>query len=102
MFLKTFENDLFSGKLGSWKGEPYDIPTKTPLQPYHAKPYPIPYSMLDATKKEIKRLEELGVICRDTSSPWASPAFIIPKSSCDGSHTARCTEVRGSFASWSR
>lgn len=35
--------------------------------------------MLDPSKKDVKRFENLGVICRDTSSPRASLAFIIPK-----------------------
>ncbi|POM79318.1 Retrovirus Polyprotein [Phytophthora palmivora] len=77
--LTKFEPTVFSGKVGSWKGEPYEIPTKPNLVPYHGKPYPIPHSLLETTKKEIARLEKLKIIAKCERSPWAAPSFIIPK-----------------------
>lgn len=43
-----------------------------------AKPYPIPYKLMDAVKQEIKRLKELDVI-QESTSAYSSPAFPILK-----------------------
>ncbi|POM81556.1 Retrovirus Polyprotein [Phytophthora palmivora] len=77
--LEKFDTKLLSGTVGSWTGDPYDIPTVPDPVPYHAKPYPIAHSLLGLTKREIERLEKLKIIARDESSPWASPAFVLPK-----------------------
>ena len=76
--LKEFE-DLFQGKLGTMPGEPYRVPIKKTAKPYHAKPFPVPVIYQDTLKKELNRLEDLGVITKDKDSQWAAPAFIIPK-----------------------
>ncbi|POM57987.1 Gag-pol fusion protein [Phytophthora palmivora] len=47
--------------------------------PFAARPFPIPRAYYDASRKEIQRLIRLGVIEPDTSSPWESPTFVIPK-----------------------
>ena len=36
--------DLFDGTLGKWNMGAYDIELRPDATPYHAKPYPIPYS----------------------------------------------------------
>ncbi|KAE9134496.1 hypothetical protein PF010_g2438 [Phytophthora fragariae] len=48
-------------------------------QPYFARQFDIPEAYKEATKKEVAQHERLGVIVRDANSPWAAPAFIIPK-----------------------
>ena len=40
--LKKYEN-LFDGNLGTWHGKPYDIKLKPDAEPYHGKPFPVPY-----------------------------------------------------------
>lgn len=72
-------DDLNQGTIGTMPGEPYEFELKESAQPYHARPFGIPHAYLDTVKKEVARLERLGVIVRDSSSPWAAPAFIIPK-----------------------
>ena len=44
ILLQKFEH-LFDGALGTWKTEPIDLELKDPnVKPYHAKPYPVPFS----------------------------------------------------------
>ncbi|KAG3135545.1 hypothetical protein PI126_g18200 [Phytophthora idaei] len=71
--------ELFSGKLGTFKKEPYVIPLQPDAKPYAGKPFPIPLAYFDATRKEIDRLVAFGVLEPDSLSEWASPAFVIPK-----------------------
>ncbi|KAG3122723.1 hypothetical protein PI126_g24031 [Phytophthora idaei] len=70
---------LFSGKLGTFKKEPYVIPLQPDAESYAGKPFSIPLAYFDATRKEIERLVAFGVLEPDSSSEWASPAFVIPK-----------------------
>ena len=51
---QKFES-LFDGTLGVWKTAPVDLELKDPhVKPYHAKPYPVPYSQEKKLKEEIK------------------------------------------------
>jgi glutamyl/glutaminyl-tRNA synthetase len=60
--LKKYES-LFDGTLGKWKTTPIKIELKEPdAKPYHARPYPVPYSQEQKLKEEIRRLEEYGVL----------------------------------------
>ncbi|KAH9181379.1 hypothetical protein AeNC1_016645, partial [Aphanomyces euteiches] len=74
---------LFSGAIGTIKLPPYVIPLKPDAVPHVCHPYPIPESHMASVKAEIQRLIGLGVLVPDNQSPWASPAFFIPKK--DGS-----------------
>ncbi|KAH9086543.1 hypothetical protein LEN26_004133 [Aphanomyces euteiches] len=74
---------LFSGAIGTIKLPPYVIPLKPDSVPHVYHPYPIPESHMASVKAEIQRLVGLGVLVPDNQSPWASPAFFIPKK--DGS-----------------
>jgi transposase InsO family protein len=71
--------ELYDGHLGKANGEPYHIPMKPNATPYYQKPFPIPLIHQATLKKEIERLISLGVLERDTHSPWGAPTFIIPK-----------------------
>jgi hypothetical protein len=51
--LQKFEN-LFDGTLGTWKTDPVDLELVNPnVKPYHAKPYPVPYSQEKRLKEEL-------------------------------------------------
>ena len=77
--LKKFEN-LFDGTLGTWNTTPVDIELKDPnVKPYHAKPYPVPYSQEKKLKQELKRLCDYGVMRKINDSEWACPMFTIAK-----------------------
>ena len=79
MLLKKYE-DLFDGSLGTWKTDPIQLELKDPnVKPYHAKPYPVPYSQEKRLKEEIKRLCEYGVLRKINNSEWACPMFTIAK-----------------------
>ena len=76
--LKSNEN-LFDGQLGDWIGDPVEIPLKEGSKPYHARAFPIPNIHEQTFKKDLDRLESIGVLRKVNRSEWAAPAFIIPK-----------------------
>ena len=76
--LNEFET-LFDGTLGDWDTEPIHLRLKPGATPFHGRPFPIPRIHLETLKKEVRRLEEIGVLKRQPDSEWASPTFIIPK-----------------------
>jgi hypothetical protein len=46
--------ELFDGSLGTWKTDPVNLELKDPnVKPFHAKPYPVPYSQEKRLKDEI-------------------------------------------------
>ena len=71
--------ELFDGTLGGFKTEPVNFKLKEGITPYHGRSYPVSHSQLDMFRKEVDRLEGLGVLKRQPSSEWASPSFPIPK-----------------------
>ena len=71
--------DLFDGTLGTWGGDPIKIRLKTDAKPYSGRYYPIPHINKETFRKEITRLEELGVLSPVKQSEWGAPVFIIPK-----------------------
>jgi hypothetical protein len=74
------ENEsLFDGQLGDWVGDPIEIPLKEGAKPYHAKAFPIPHIHEQTFKKDLDRLESIGVLRKVNRSEWAAPAFIIAK-----------------------
>ena len=79
MLLKRFEH-LFDGTLGTWNTDPIDLELKDPtVKPFHAKPYPVPYSQEKRLKEEIARLCKYGVLRKINDSEWACPMFTIAK-----------------------
>ena len=52
---------------------------KEGAQPIHQRAYPVPDANLNAFKKELNHLCEIGVLELCGPSGWASPTFIIPK-----------------------
>jgi hypothetical protein len=49
------------------------------VKPFHAKPYPVPYSQEKQLKDEIKRLCSYGVLRKINNAEWACPMFTIAK-----------------------
>lgn len=92
MMLITKFEALFTSQLGSMKREPYVLPLKPDAKPFARRPFPIPRAYYEATRHEIQRLVDIGVLKRDATSPWASPAFVVPKK--DGSVRLVC-DFRG-------
>ena len=76
--LKIVE-EAFQGILGEWKGRSIDIELKTDAIPYHGRAYKIPQSLKATLKKEIDRLEDIGVLIKNPKSEWAAPTFEIAK-----------------------
>ena len=44
-----------------------------------ARAFPIPHCYEETTRKEMKRLEKIGVLKRANDSEWAVPTFVVPK-----------------------
>ena len=48
----------FDGTLGRWQGEPYKIKLKDNMEPFHAKPFPVPFACEQTLRTEVKRLKK--------------------------------------------
>ena len=71
--------EAFQGKRGLWKGKPVELEIKPDAKPFYAKPYKVPKAYEPTTKKEVIRLEEIGLLRKVKSAEWAAPCFIVPK-----------------------
>jgi hypothetical protein len=76
--LLRFEQ-LFDGTLGDWKTSPAKLYLRDGIRPYHGRAFPVPFIHKATLKKEVERLESLGVIKWEDDSEWASPTFIVAK-----------------------
>jgi transposase InsO family protein len=81
----TLENypTLFGGGLGELKIKPVAFQLKENAKPYHARAYPIPHAYEAATKTEVQRFCDIGVLERNHDSEWAAASFIQPKKTGD-------------------
>ena len=52
---------------------------KDNVEPYHAKPFPVPHAYKARLKTEVERLEKIGVLKKVNRSKWAAPSFVIQK-----------------------
>ena len=88
MLLACLNNypSIFKGGLGALNIPPVHLelrPFGPNEKPYHARPFPVPKCFEDTTKKEIKRLCDIGVLSKCNDSEWAAPTFIQPKKTGD-------------------
>ena len=70
---------LFDGTLGVYPHRKFHIDLVQGAVAKHARPYPVPVIHLQAFKKELLHLVEIGVLSPQGASEWASPMFITPK-----------------------
>ena len=77
--LQKYEH-LFDGTVGTWNTEPVDLVLKdTTAAPYHAKPYPVPYSQEQKLREEVDILYQQIILKMINISEWACPMFTISK-----------------------
>ncbi|CAJ1938503.1 unnamed protein product [Cylindrotheca closterium] len=72
-------DEIFDGQLGHYKHEKVHLELIENAQPVFSKAYSVPKQHEPAFLKELKHLQEIGVLERTGPSEWASPTFIIPK-----------------------
>ena len=70
---------MFDGLLGKYTGSNYTIKLKEDSKPYHANSFPVPNIHKLIRKKQIIRLNKIGVLKKINNSQWIAPTFIIPK-----------------------
>ena len=70
---------LFDGTLGDWNTSPARLELRQNYSPYVGRAYPIPKCHQDVFRKEVDRLENLGVLKWEGDSEWGSPTLIVPK-----------------------
>ena len=70
---------MVNGTLGNYTSTEYKIEHLEGVQPYHAKPFPIPKVHEEALKTEVNRLINIAVLKRENNSEWAAPTFTLPK-----------------------
>ena len=67
------------GLRGQWQGKKVHLELLPEAKPFCARPYKIPQACKELVKKEIERLESIGLLTKVSSSEWAAPSFAIPK-----------------------
>ncbi len=77
--LLTQYESLFDGTLSDWNISPVHLELKEVITPFHSRAFPVPHIHKDKLRKEVDRLEKLGVLKWGGQYEWASPTFIIPK-----------------------
>ena len=72
-------SEVFSGELGTLKGIEVKLRLKEGAKPKFCKPRPVPLALQETVTKEIERLVDLGILCKISSSDFASPVVAVRK-----------------------
>ena len=80
--LQEYE-ELFDSNKGTWDTEPVHLELKLEATPYHGKPCPVTVKDKGKFKRKLEHLVNLGVLAKDSDSPWAAPSFYQPKKNKD-------------------
>lgn len=73
--------EVFTDKLGCYKGEAARLVLKDNVVSKFLKPRPIPFSLKSKVEAEIDRLVEMGILTPISNSEWGSPVVPIIKKS---------------------
>lgn len=68
--------EVFSDKLGHYRGEAVKLVLKKEAMPKYIKSIPIPFSLKNKVEKELQRLTDEKVLIPVNSSEWGTP--IVP------------------------
>ena len=71
--------DLFNGKLGTFKPYEIELELKANASPKASRAYPVPIMHLSAYKRRLEEMIMLGVLEHASRSEWIHGTFIIPK-----------------------
>ena len=59
--VQKFE-EFFDGMLGDWKTSPVHFELKEWVNPFHGRPFPVPWIHRETMKKEVDRMVKLGIL----------------------------------------
>ena len=79
-FQPLFNGNLIAqGKLPTFNGPLVSLELIENAKPFQCRPYPIAAKNRDIFKRELDRLEGIGVLSRTGPQQWLAPTFIVPK-----------------------
>ena len=84
--------EIFKPELGTIKGVTAKLLLKDNVKPVFQKARPVPYALRPAVEKELKKMEDEGIIEPVEVSNWATPIVCVPKT--DGSVRV-CGDYKG-------
>ena len=90
--LKERYAEIFKPELGAVKGVTAKLHLKENMKPVLQKACPVPYASRPAVEKELKKMEDEGIIEPVEVSNWATPIVCVPKT--DGSVRV-CGDYKG-------
>ena len=74
--LLKHHEEMFNGKLGTWKGTPYHIELQEDAKPYHARAFPVPRFHDQTFRETVKMYVRQGILRKINISQWAAPSYI--------------------------
>jgi len=72
-------SEVFKNELGTLKGVKAKLSVKPGTKPQFSRPRQVPYALRDAVDRQLKWLEDAGVIESVPYSEWATPLVAVPK-----------------------
>ena len=76
--LEDFE-DLFDGTLGDWATETVGLELNPDSKPFNSRYYLVPRIKKETFWRDIKRLDEIGVLTPVQKNQYSTTVFITPK-----------------------